>query len=257
VLKLARFRSGWAGTIFDTGVVKNPSRLEAAPRDFDRSWIVDAVLPFHAFAVGSLVPIVFEAYGRIFHPASGPHGVPVRWDTVAAWSGRTVHSLAEFERLAIPRPGVGSPSPFVQRPTDGSLRIDALDVLREHLAAQTSTPDQCYFGIWEGFSWLEPGRSRTPTLTLPERVYAVFRGPIEAASEVGWTRSNQRFMHESPSLLWPADRAWFVSTDVDQDSTFLGGSRSLLDALEADPQLEVWPVKATDPITAGSDLINV
>lgn len=236
--------------------MKNANRLEPAPRDFDRSWIVDAVLPFHAFSVGSLVPIGFEAYGRILHPAAGPNEVPVRWDAVAKWSGRTVHSLAEFERLAIPRPGVDSPSPFVQRPTDGSLRLGAFDVLREHLAAQTSTPDQCYFGIWEGFGWLERGRSGISTVTLPERVYAVFMGPIEAATEVGWTSSNGRFMRESPSLLWPADRAWFVSTDVDQDSTFFGGSRSLVDALEADPRLEVWPVKATDPITAGSDLIN-
>jgi hypothetical protein len=43
-----------------------------------------------------------------------------------------------------------------------------------------------------------------------------------------------------PNLIWPADHAWFVQSEVDLDSTLVGGSRSLVDALLAAPCLETW-----------------
>jgi hypothetical protein len=54
-------------------------------------------------AVAGVVPDRFPAYVRILHPARGPDGLPVRWAEVAAWSGRTMHRLAQFH--AIRRPG--------------------------------------------------------------------------------------------------------------------------------------------------------
>jgi hypothetical protein len=73
----------------------------------------------------------------------------------------------------------------------------------------------------------------------------------EIGSEVGGF-----FRQESPSLIFPADRSWFVATEVDFDSTYLGGSQELVDAVVADQRLEAWPVSATDPTDAGSDPIN-
>jgi hypothetical protein len=236
--------------------MRNGGRLRPAQDDDQEPWIRDGVLPFEAFAVGSLVPVVFESYGRILHPAWGRDGAPVRWETVARWSGRTVHPLAEFERLAAPRPEVVDAAPFMRRPVDGALPSDALDALQELLAAHTATPDASCVGVWEGIGWIEPWRSRTGLLSLQERRHVIFRGPLEALDELGWTSSDGGFIREAPSVIWPADRAWFVSSDVDQDSTFLGGPRGLLDALVADDRLEAWPVSPTDPITAGSDSIN-
>jgi hypothetical protein len=56
--------------------------------------------------------------------------------------------------------------------------------------------------------------------------------------------------------VWPADRSWFVASDTDLDSTYLGGSVGLVGALVEHPGLEVWPVAATDLITFDSDRIN-
>jgi hypothetical protein len=64
------------------------------------------------------------------------------------------------------------------------------------------------------------------------------------------------FRQQAPHLLWPADRSWFVAGDTDLDSTYLGGSSELIGELLVDARLEAWPVSATDPIDAGSDLIN-
>lgn len=236
--------------------MRSDGRLRPVPGEYDSSWIREGVLPFDAYAVGSLVPVVFESYGRILHPAWARTGAAVRWDSVAAWSGRTVHALAQFDPLARPRGDTIGAPPFERQPDDGALPRHALRALCEVLAAHTTTPDACFVGVWEGRGWLEPRRFRTLRLQLPERVHLVFEGPLEAVDDVGWTNFDGSFVREAPSIIWPADRAWFVSTDVDQDSTFVGGSRGLLEALVADRRLEVWPVAPTDPITWANDSIN-
>lgn len=42
----------------------------------------------------------------------------------------------------------------------------------------------------------------------------------------------------SPTNLWPADRAWFVSTDYDLQATKVSGDHALVAALRAEPRLE-------------------
>ena len=64
------------------------------------------------------------------------------------------------------------------------------------------------------------------------------------------------FWRESPSLIWPQDRSWFVASEVDFDSTLVGGSRELVDALIAHPGLEAYEVKPETLMTAFSDELN-
>lgn len=58
------------------------------------------------------------------------------------------------------------------------------------------------------------------------------------------------------NLFWPGDRAWCVATEIDLDSTYVGGSVELIADLLADPRLEAFPAEVTDDVTAGSDEIN-
>jgi hypothetical protein len=215
------------------------------------------MLPFDAYAVGCLVPIVFESYGRVLHPAWARDGSPVRWESVAAWSGRTAHSLVQFDRLTRPLNGdrVAAP-PFERRPDDGPMPRNVLGPLCEALAAHTTTPEECFVGLWEGRRLLEPG-VRTLRLGMPgQRLQLIFEGPLEAVHDNEWTNYDGTLVQEGPNCMWPADRAWFVASDVDQDSTYFGGSPRLLEALVADPRLEVWAARSTDPITWDSDAIN-
>src|SRR5450759_3117978 len=66
------------------------------------AWIAPRLMSFGS-GVGALVPPVFESYARVLHPARAQDGSPVRWADVAAWSGRTVHSLAQWVPMAFPR----------------------------------------------------------------------------------------------------------------------------------------------------------
>jgi hypothetical protein len=61
---------------------------------------------------------------------------------------------------------------------------------------------------------------------------------------------------QSPSLLWPVDRSWCLATEIDFDSTLVGGSRELVDALLQAPGLEVWAVDAAGDLTFGGDAVN-
>jgi hypothetical protein len=221
-------------------------------------WIAAARRPFADYVVGSLVPVSFERYARVLHPARTVSNTSVRWETVAHWSGRTVHSLAQWEALSRPLGDLAAPPPFVYPPNTGGLRGVQLAAFCGVLAAHTASRDDCYIGVWHGYGW-RFDRSDLASwfeLRLDQRTFLVRRGSIETAREVGWRHADGTFVPEPPTIIWPADRAWFIASDVDLDSTYLGGSRDLIDALVADPRLEAWEVGAADPITAGSDEIN-
>ena len=84
----------------------------------------------------------------------------------------------------------------------------------------------------------------SPSLTASVRKYIPFRGRFEDSDdgEAGLT------FGDGPSFWWPADRAWFVSTDIDISSTYVGGSAELAERLLADELLEVFPAELDDPI---------
>ena len=63
-------------------------------------WVEESLSNFGT--VRALLPGGFPAYARLFHPAylDGDDEQPVRWSTVASWTGRTVHPLMQFQRVA-------------------------------------------------------------------------------------------------------------------------------------------------------------
>ena len=135
--------------------------------------------------VGSLVPEGFEAYARIFHPAEyqsdDGERHRVSWATVADWCGKVVHPQMAFSRLVdldwLEHPSWGS------RPHVGTLPEEEckplLDVLREF----TTTPESCYFAVWEGYGGLDERVGKgVAKLASPflGRKYYIFRGPLDS-----------------------------------------------------------------------------
>ena len=124
----------------------------------------------------------------------------------------------------------------------------------------TSTPSEATFAIWDGhgfhirtsaLAWAhapadeaerqarEAARARlreedrhrnaavraavatVPTIELPGRRYHVVTGPVAAVVDL---REPDGAAWHHPDLWWPQDRAWFVATDVDFWSLYVGGS---------------------------------
>ncbi|GAA3543550.1 hypothetical protein AFL01nite_29830 [Aeromicrobium flavum] len=145
-----------------------------------------------------------------------------------------------------------------------------------NLAAQhTRTPDDVFFGLWDGWGelidagrvyatvrgnwlrdlWFRPTPPRVaaafdehvtegPQVDLRgDRRYFLFRG---AAADVGrWGAADfapdvERTLPPA-SITWPADRAWFVAADVDPAWLCVGGSQRLIDAVLGHPDLDAEP----------------
>lgn len=60
-------------------------------------------------------------------------------------------------------------------------------------------------------------------------------------------RFDEGWPQPSPAFWWPDDRAWFVSTEIDAQSTYVAGRAELIDRLLATDGLEVYPAALDDP----------
>jgi hypothetical protein len=161
-----------------------------------------------------------------------------------------------FERYArLFAPGTEHEQP---EQLEGDLDDITLARLCAVLARHTGTPADCFFALWEGYGDLHDavgtttafddgtGQARTtswtrppvlprdvldgPRVRIPNRAYLLFRGPLEAAGDWGarprWPGEHNRV--NSPNLMWPADHAWFVATEVDQPWTGVAGTADLM-----------------------------
>ncbi len=243
----------------------------------------------------TMVPPAFDAYARVFHPAElhegGRLGDPapagggeVRWSEVAIANGRTMHGAAEWGQLTGSWQLEGQECLWNREPEEGqtperlALRLAAI------LATHTSTPEECWFAVWEGWGegsvsalhmfsegtseaekarliqdwekeqerlaeWPRYVRS-APVFRIPHRGYHLLRGPL---SDIG--RFYGRCRH-APSIWWPDDRAWCVGSDVDLMTTYLGGPAAAIEAVVGDGELEALAIPAGQGVTCEADTVN-
>ena len=224
-------------------------------------------------AVTREVPKGLEAYARVFHPASDATGRPVRWAEVASVCGTTPHPAMQWHAIlglrdadelrSSYRPGDGSGVRWTgSDPSIGPIDIDTLDALCEVLADHAADVTHCFFGLCLIHGWLASVSADTlpPLLKLPhDRSHIVLAGPLSAVDQImyDWSQDPSESLHrEAPNLIWPADRSWFVASEVDLDSTLVGGSVTLIDAVVDSPGLEAWRVEPTDSLADDGDSLN-
>ena len=68
--------------------------------------------------------------------------------------------------------------------------------------------------------------------------------------------ARRRSRRQSPNLFWPADRTWCVASEIDFDSTLIGGSTELVDAILQAPELDAWSVQPDDSLAHDADRLN-
>jgi len=244
-------------------------KLQAASDISAAQWIA-AQLGGAVGAVTQAVPGGYPAYARICHPAPDETGAFLTWTQVAQVTGRRPHPLMQWHAL------IGSLDAVNPRSTDwpgsnpcrGSLEPEVLAPLCDVLGQHTSTAQECYFCLWEGFGWYGATRQTfmgtkqiTPPWLPPEvldadrvqhpsRTYLLLTGTLATAMQLAET------VGQSPSIFWPADRAWCVASEIDFDSTLVAGSQELITTLVDDPDLDAWRVNPTDSLTYDADMIN-
>ncbi len=169
---------------------------------------------------------------------------------------------------------------------EGTLEPAALAALLDVLAPFTGEQECCH-ALWEGYGWLHgppsfvlfayadseggspppppqpapvPEQLRralaAPRLMLPGRDYLLFTGSLRAAMSMGHQVTEDWFDPQSPNLLWPLDRSWCLASEIDFDSTLIGGSAELIEAVLAAPGLEAWEVTEDDDLGFFADTLN-
>ncbi len=218
--------------------------------------------------LNSVVPGGFASYARLFHPVQRRHsdaGV-VRWAEVAAWSGRALRPGSEFHSVAFPVRGTSAPPWSGSGPRSGTMDGEDMAALIAVLRSHTTTPEACWFGLWEGYGWLRGGVLATsvlgdpsdeptivpgpipqdilngPKVELPDRNYLLFTGRVEDALAFVESRG------QTPNLFWPSDHAWCVASEIDLSSTYVGGSEDLVNDLLASDELEALAIEESTPI---------
>ncbi len=196
--------------------------LEAAATVAPANWI-EGACGGASWTVGALVPNQYRLFLRVHAPEPG-----VDW-----WSA--------YRRLFETTASIGE--------------------------RHTSSPNTAWFAVWEGHGfadamtqtyWQEPlddatrreleqERSRLrdedkrsnaairaalsliPRFDLPNRAYYLLAGPVAAATQLGEPGPVAKW--RNPDLFWPDDRRWFVATDVDFWSLYVGGDHDFITEL--------------------------
>lgn len=243
--------------------VRTPFKgLRPAPDTEHARWVAEEVGDPFLGRVG--VPTGFEGYLRILHPR--PDG--------RSWAQADPAALLpDGDPLDI--------FARVNDAVSGSLDPAVVDALLPALKGATTTPDDCHYGLWVGWGWFGsasgaiygwdrrwPSWLRRRTERRLEREHRqrmepievfvescaviprtgghdvwLFDGPVRAVASIGtpW-RHDGSLRRESPQWWWPEDRAWFLSTGIDDLWTHIGGPRKLLDAVLSDDRIEAVEV---------------
>lgn len=241
-----------------------PPPVLTAPRDSSAArWLTSALADFDSGVVVSVVPDTFDAYVRILHPGrifdgTSPEGRPVTWGEIARAEGRKASADAQWHSSE----GAADLQNVIGANWDGSgpeigLGREVLGRLCRVLANNTSEVEHCYFGIWTGWGaenyaalWQLVGTrsdAGIPQFGVPRyagRDYLLLCGPLKSAVEL----VEKSLMHTSPNYIWPSDRTWCLVTDVDLDSTLVGGSDLLIEEIIAEDKIEAWRVGRSDAI---------
>lgn len=242
-----------------------------AVNDTPAQWLAPRIDLFGTNSVTSTVGTGWKAYARVFHPLDDTPDAP-RWADIAKAHRHAMHAGAQWHVISNDQPGsLFDGRGYPGDPTQGQLRPHTLAALCGILERHTSTPNRCWFAVWEGWGWMHigahsmlsaPGQPVAdtprvppeweldltgPKFSLPHRRYHLFTGPIDAATATGSWVTPDWFDPQSPSLFWPDDNVWCVSTEVDRDSTLIGGNPELIDAITASPLLEALPIAPDQP----------
>jgi hypothetical protein len=246
-----------------------PDDLELCADVAAATWVEERLRPWSRdrVLVWSYMPDVFEAYARVFHPPwRSVDGAKLRWADAAAKAGVSLDAETSFLEMFGVEPNTGDGG--VDGPQEGSMPAHIMRVLAGVLEPKTSTPGRAWFCCWEGDGsfWssahgflttdgggpspaeIEAGKQKderwkaAPKVRAPSRRYLLFTGPLSVVDAL------VRLGAPALNLWWPDDRAWFVSTEVDSISTYVGGSREIIDAVLGAPELEAVEARIDSPL---------
>lgn len=100
--------------------------------------------------------------------------------------------------------------------------------------AHSTSRSALNFGIWEGHGFCaestDHALSKIPKLEMPNRNYFLLTGDVDSVGDLKYPGSAD---WRNPDLVWPDDHSWFIATDVDFWSLYVGGSSQMIQDIES------------------------
>lgn len=129
-----------------------------------------------------------------------------------------------------------------ERPDGSPSDIEQLRMAATVLTRHTRSPDDAWHCLWDGWGpALPPEVLAGPRVQLPNRDFFLFRGPLAELGE--WPEADGRTGPPRddlpPAFVWPQDRAWCLTCDVDPHWAGIGASEEAVEELVAHPRLDV------------------
>lgn len=121
-------------------------------------------------------------------------------------------------------------------PSDIRQARIALDTLARH----TSTPGNCFACVWDGYGdpSTDPDVFAGPLVRLPWRRYALFTGSLTDLADWADGRNGPSLI-TPPAFVWPEDRRWCFTSDVDPHWAGVAAGHAAIDDLMNSPTLDV------------------
>jgi hypothetical protein len=129
----------------------------------------------------AIIPRGFKSYARLLHPGYTENGGrEVSWSEVAEHFMRKPHAQMQWHAITKSHHSDISSVGF-KAPNTGSLPQNQAKVLVEILRKHTSTPQDCYFAIWDGWGFFvsDELQSETAYLKLPHRAIIWFAAQLK------------------------------------------------------------------------------
>ncbi|NLE78037.1 MAG: hypothetical protein GX610_00370 [Rhodococcus sp.] len=162
------------------------------------------------------------------------------WDYLAARGPRCFDRYARLR--FIPDPSYPGQSENDVRATPDALSDnEQIGIVLADLSEYTNTPEDCYFCIWDGWPSFDP-HDPTPKVSIPNRDYFVFHGML--SDFANWDAQIQALLRWDfeapiPAFVWPADRAWCVTCDIDPHFASIGAAIDAIDRLVTNRHVDI------------------
>lgn len=215
------------------------------------NWIDQHLVAFSDHLVTSLMPGIYESYCRVFHPAftaytpEGNGEVPVRWAEVASRVGSIFHAAADWRRLSKSQGRANDEwalEPFFgEMPLAESIRLAT--ILNDNRTAGIH-----YFAFSASNNVVGQANEIQQPLKIGFDRYHVFAGDLlDIRKSIAGVR---------PDMWWPASQDWFVVSNRDQQSTYVGGQTAVINNVIRDRQLEALEVSGAHSVLGSADTKN-
>ena len=156
---------------------------------------------------------------------------------MAGITGHRAHALMQWQSIA---------GPGVEAPDQGKLPAAVSLPLRTILASHTDCRG-VWLAVWQGYGWDYKTWFRSLDSSKPASGSGnLFRAPLDLMELPFYEGVKQ-----TANMVWSDDRSWCLASEIDLNTTYIGGPAPLIEALLAADDLEVWPVQLDDDVTIG------